>query len=102
MNAVLRTLDDLAYVIECAALDFLGEGRTELGKLCDRLESDTEYDFAGREEILAGLREALACYRRDDKVEGNIRVTKVSRALWQVAGGRGRLQASPDDGERDE
>jgi hypothetical protein len=102
MNAVLRTLDDLAYVIECAALDFLGEGRTELGKLCDRLESDAAYDFDGRARILSGLREALVCYRRDDKVEGNIRVTKVSRALWQIAGGRGRSQVSPDDGERHE
>jgi hypothetical protein len=100
MNAVLRTLDDLAYVIECAALDFLGEGRSELGKLCDKLENDAEYVFYGREDILAGLREALACYRRDDKIDGTIRVTQVSRALWQMAGGPSRTQANPDGGEQ--
>ena len=102
MNAVLRTLDDLAYVIECAALDFLGEGRTELGKLCDRLEHDAEYAFDGRAEILVGLREALACYRRDDKVDGTIQVTRISRALWQIAGGANRTQANPDDGEQND
>jgi len=101
MTALLRTLDDLAYVIECAALDFLGEGRSELGTLCDKLENDAEYAFDGRAEILAGLREALACYRRDDKVDGTIQVTKVSRALWQMAGGPSRTQANPDRGEQD-
>lgn len=102
MNAVLRTLDDLAYVIECAALDFLGEGRSELGKLCDKLDKDAEYAFEGRAEILAELRDALACYRRDDKVDGTIRVTKISRTLWQIAGGRSRTQATPNGGEQDD
>jgi hypothetical protein len=90
MSAVLRTLDDLAYVIECVALDFLGEGRTELGKLCDNLDGNPDYAFEGREPILTGLRDALACYRRDDKADGSIRLTQVSRALWQIARGTSR------------
>jgi len=90
MIALLRTLDDLGYVIECAALDFIGEGRTELGKLCDNLENNAEYFFDGRDRILGGLRDALACYRRDDKADGTIRVTQISRELWQLSGGVSR------------
>lgn len=85
MSAILKTLDDLAYVIECAALDFIGECRTGLGWLCDNLEHNSEYAFEGMEPIVSGLREALACYRRDDKAEGTTRVTQTSRALWRMA-----------------
>lgn len=85
MRAILKCLDELAYVIECAALDFMGECRTGLGRLCDKLEHDSDYAFDGMEPIVAGLREALACYRRDDKAEGTTRVTQVSRALWRIA-----------------
>jgi hypothetical protein len=89
MTAILKTLDELSYVIECAALDFLGEGRTELGKLCENLESNPAYAFEGSAEILAGLREALALYRKDNKVDGSTRLTQVSRALWRIVNGNG-------------
>lgn len=43
---VIKTLEHLSYVIECVAMDYLGEAKYELECLCLKLESDSEFDFA--------------------------------------------------------
>lgn len=57
---LLRVLDDLAYIVECAALDIMGEGKSELSRLCDHLENDASHAIEGRQEIAVELRQALA------------------------------------------
>ncbi len=64
---LLRILDDLAYLMECAALDYAGEGRYELGKLCARVETHPRYRCADSDLIAARLRQALEKYGGDPK-----------------------------------
>jgi hypothetical protein len=87
LSPLLRTLDDLSYVIECAAIDYLGEGKTELRKLCENLENNPEYDFADKLEIASVLREALDYYRGDEKIKGSMNLGAASRTLWRMASG---------------
>lgn len=82
---LLRALDDLAYLIECAALDCTGELKGELARLCERIAGATSgYDLPATRSELAGLEAALACYRADRKAEGTSRLIAISRRWWQV------------------
>ena len=85
MTPILNALNDLSYVVECAALDYMGEGKTELENLCNDLETNPQYAFEGREQFVIQLRETLACYKADDKASGAMRLMSVSRSLWEIA-----------------
>lgn len=86
MHPVLKVLDDLAYIIECAALDYSGELKFELAKLCEQLDgSDRAYAIQDRQQTATALREALACYRGDEKLVGVAKLNNVSRGLWAQA-----------------
>lgn len=83
--ALLRILDDLAYVIECASLDYMGEGKYELDRLCRRIEGDPHYRIADGNGVAERLREALALYARSgrDYPQGHSRLMSTSRELWK-------------------
>jgi hypothetical protein len=82
--ALLRILDDLAYVIECASLDYMGEGRYELDRLCERMQADPRYRIAEGDQVVGRLREALSLYRRGgDYPQGHSRLMSTSRELWK-------------------
>jgi hypothetical protein len=83
--ALLRILDDLAYVIECASLDYMGEGRFELDRLCERMQADPDYRIAEGDQVVGRLREALALYRNrgGDYPQGHSRLMSTSRELWK-------------------
>ncbi len=84
-SALLRVLDDLAYVIECASLDYMGEGKYELDKLCKRIETDPHYRIADGDGVAGRLREALSLYARGgrDYPQGHSRLMSTSRELWK-------------------
>jgi hypothetical protein len=83
--ALLRILDDLAYVIECASLDYMGEGKYELDNLCRRIETDPRYRIAEGEGVAERLREALSLYANGgrDYPQGHSRLMSTSRELWK-------------------
>ena len=85
MNMPLLTvLDDIAYIIECAALDYLGEGKSAIRILCERLESEVqEYEIDDRRLISAQLRLALESYKSGDKLSGTGQLNAISRNLWK-------------------
>lgn len=85
LAALLRILDDLAYVIECASLDYMGEGKYELDRLCARIEGDPRYRIAEGEGVAERLREALALYAKGgrDYPQGHSRLMSTSRELWK-------------------
>jgi hypothetical protein len=84
-QALLWILDDLTYLIECAALDYTGEGRYELDKLCERVETDPRYRCADSELIAARLRHALEKYTgaRKNVAHGHSLLITLSRDLWK-------------------
>ena len=83
MTPTLAVLNDLTYVLECAALDFMGEGKTALDCLCDQLESNPAYALHDHVEIAVTLRGALGHYRHRDRAGGAAILSRVSRELWQ-------------------
>ena len=82
-SAHVQALDDLCYVIECAAMDYMGEGKRELSALCDQLESEAGYaSVSGSADIAAVLRDALESFRVGDKHRGASILSQVSRKMW--------------------
>lgn len=43
LDARLRVLEHLTYVLECVSMDYMGEGKTELTQLIGCLQSDESY-----------------------------------------------------------
>lgn len=76
-------LDDICYVLECAATNCMGEGKSELSALCGRLEEGGEaYAVPGREQLAARLRVILGLYRSDQRQDASVRLGGISRELW--------------------
>jgi hypothetical protein len=83
MQPVLRVLDDICYVLECAATHCMGEGKSELSALCGRLEgSDEAYAVPEREHLAARLRVIHGLYRSDQRQDASVRLGRISRELW--------------------
>lgn len=82
--ATLKVLNELSYILECAALDYLGEGKSALSGLCQHLESDSpEYAIENRKLVASQLRSALEAYRKGDKMTGTSLLVQVNRSLWE-------------------
>lgn len=79
----LEPLNDLCYIVECAAQDHTGELKSELSALCDRIESaEPPYHLAHYAASLPELKDALEFYRSRKLYEGAIRLSAVSRLWW--------------------
>ncbi|MBX3711622.1 MAG: hypothetical protein KF800_06655 [Lysobacter sp.] len=86
MSNVLRVLDDVSYLLECLALDYTGEFKTEIDRLCKRLDSDDpDYAIYDREKIEVELRTALFLLKNGDKESCSAKLSNVSRSLWKQA-----------------
>ncbi|GAA5524055.1 hypothetical protein Maes01_00607 [Microbulbifer aestuariivivens] len=84
MEKILRTLEHLSYIIECASVDFMGEAKTELQRLCEDLENDSEYFFAEKEAVSAELRDALSKYKNHNYKAGTSKLASTNRKLWRL------------------
>jgi hypothetical protein len=82
MITLLKFLDDLAYVFESVACDYTGEGKTELSRLCDKLQNG-EYKIEERAETLAKCNAALELYYERHYHEGSRILSQISRELWR-------------------
>lgn len=82
ISPYLLTLDHLGYILECAALNYNGEGKTELQRLVDLLESDPRFSIENRAEVVSQLREALQLYMHGSSAHATGILSGVSRRLW--------------------
>lgn len=82
MTPMLRVLNELSYVVECAAMDYIGEAKSELSELCTHLESDPNFAIPDHANIAAELRVVWSLYSRGDRLEASGKLVKVSRRLW--------------------
>lgn len=95
MSPLLTVLNDLAWIIECAAMDHTGEAKSELGTLSKRLLADPAFDIADKKEISAVLSEAREAYVRGDRRVGSHLLMTISRTL--EFGRLGSLAVFPRD-----
>lgn len=84
-NDLLKPLDDLAYLIECAALDYTGELKTELNHLCTAIASAAPgYDSCLVQAELTELNAALSSFLTRRKGEGVSKLIAISRRWWKL------------------
>ena len=86
MIPVLRVLEHLSYVIECAAVNYLGEVKYELGRLCQKIETDPLFGISEESRVIQELRVAQDAFMREDPRAGASALARASRALWKAAG----------------
>jgi hypothetical protein len=90
MSPLLTVLNDLSWVIECAAMDHMGEGKSELGMLSKRLLSDSAYEIADGKEISTELAQARKAYMAGEMTLGSHKLMTVSRRLWGAVVAEGK------------
>ncbi len=84
MNPYVRTLNHLAYILECLILDYTGEAKTELSQLACLLESDPGYSIGNSAGIAKELRQAEEKYRAFQGGHGASICSSVSRRTWEM------------------
>ncbi len=85
MIPVLRVLEHLSYVIECAAMEYRGEAKYELGCLCTKIETDPLFDVSDASDAIQELHIAQEAFMREDPRAGASALARASRALWRAA-----------------
>jgi hypothetical protein len=80
----LKLLNDLSYIVECAAMDHLGEAKRELRELCEKLESaDPELADSRIKMLHNELASIEYCYRHDDRFTGTSKLNALLRSEWR-------------------
>lgn len=78
---LLKPLNDLSYLLECAALDYTGELKAELASLCQSARS--EYgDIPWVAQSLPKLEMALKSYCAGHEADGARHLAAISRSWW--------------------
>lgn len=85
MIPVLRVLEHLSYVIECAAMEYRGEVKYELGRLCGKIDTDPLFDVSDASGAVQELHAAHEAFSREDPRAGVSALARASRALWRAA-----------------
>lgn len=81
----LKALDHLAYLLECAALDYTGELKTELSSLCNMIEEKAPgYEAPVIQASLSKLTIARESYNSHQNQVGASTLSSVSREWWAV------------------
>lgn len=84
MKSTLKVLNQLSYILECAALDYLGEAKSSIKELCQQLESNgQDYAIENRKFIASQLKLVLEAYRDGNNKEGTSQLVQINRSLWQ-------------------
>lgn len=80
---LLKPLNDLAYLIECAALDYTGEVKSELSVLCEAIQQRASgYEAHEVQSALPKLESALEAFHSRQKGSGISILAAVSRDWW--------------------
>jgi len=83
MNPKLLVLEQLSYIIECLAQEFLGEAKTGLAKLANNLKSDNSLQFYGSQNLAESLDEAYLLLRHRKDRDAIAIVCRNSRTIWK-------------------
>ena len=81
--AKTRTLERIGYILECVALDYLGEAKTELLSLSNSLCSDSRFEFPIDNDIAESLKKIVSLYRNGKRGSGTGLISRISRGLWK-------------------
>lgn len=80
----IKLLNELSYILECAAIEYFGEAKSELREMCKKLESE-DPDLA--DPRIKALHNELArieyCYRHDDRFAGTSKLNALLRREWR-------------------
>ena len=83
MNPKLLVLEQLSYIIECLAQEFLGEAKTGLANLANNLKSDNSLQFYGSQNLAESLDEAYLLLRHRKDRDAIAIVCRNSRTIWK-------------------
>lgn len=78
MCTALKLLKQLSYILECVALNYLGEGKSALMGLCQQLESDITLAIEQRARIAQPLKQVLEAYRMGNIEAGTSLLVQVN------------------------
>jgi hypothetical protein len=82
---LLKPLNDLAYLVECAALDYNGELRSELSILCQVIQQRASgYEAHEVQSVLPKLQSALEAIHSRQKSSATSILVGVSRDWWAL------------------
>ena len=79
----LRALEHLAYIYECIAQGYMGEGKTEIDNLASLLENDDCYSFQASKYASDSLKQVVSLYRNNKYREATALLSRVSRGIWR-------------------
>jgi len=77
-------LENLSYILECAATESINQAETELENLCSRLETDHSLQFASWRDVHEELTEALMTYRTGEFLRAASILSGISRRVWKL------------------
>jgi len=92
MNPKLLVLEQLSYIIECLAQEFLGEAKTGLAKLANNLKSDNSFQFYGSQHLAESLDDAYLLLRHRKDRDAIAIVCSSSRNLWKDVASQGHFK----------
>lgn len=81
MSPLLTVLNE-SWVIKCAAMDHMGEAKSELGIMSKKLLADPAYAISDKENVATELVGARKAYVSGDARLGAHKLMVVSRRLW--------------------
>jgi hypothetical protein len=80
----INLLEQLSYVLECAAVEAIGLAETELENLCNRMETDRALQFDSWREVHGELQEALMTYKTGEFIRAASLLSGISRRSWKL------------------
>lgn len=82
---ILKPLNDIAYLCECAAQNYTGELKSELKELCGLIrEKEAGYKAEEIQAALPRLEKALEYFQLGDNSQGTMILAGISRTWWAV------------------
>lgn len=84
MVPVYKVLNDLSFIMESLLEECFSDGKAELRRLADRLETDPGYAIQDREDIAAELRQALSNINGTDRRRGYGILSQLNRKHWKT------------------
>lgn len=87
MEEFLVILDDMAYIVECLAVNHTGEAKSELSSLIDRLNKTSCFTPEQKIDFIEKIETAIDAIRMGNG-EGVGIVARMSRDLWDIFKGQ--------------
>ena len=83
-SKLINFLENLSYILECAATESIGQAETEVEKLCSRLERDHNLQFDSWSDVHEELSKVLRVYRAGEFLRAASILSGISRRAWKI------------------